>query len=152
MWHPFRKKVSANVPTVKQQVAFALKSITLAEAQPTWSVFPQSQRDWSTLTAIDEGYNASAIVYAAVEKRAKLIASVPWYAGTKAADGTIERLPDNHPLNLLIDSPNLDQSWYELMYCASQMLDLSGSAFMPEVKGGASWRSQYLYQCLILST
>ena len=136
MW-PFRQKVSANVPTVKQQVAFALKSITLAEAQPTWSVFPQSQRDWSTLTAIDEGYNASAIVYAAVEKRAKLIASVPWYAGQKMADGTVERLPVNHPLNLLIAKPNLDQSWYELMYCASQMLDLSGSAFMPEVKGGA---------------
>jgi len=48
MW-PFSKKISANIPTIKQQVAFALKSITLAEAQPTWSVFPQSQRDWSTL-------------------------------------------------------------------------------------------------------
>ena len=136
MW-PFSKKIIANTPSVAAQVSFALKSITLPESQPTWSLFPQSQRDWSTSVAIDEGYNASAIVYAAVEKRAKLIASVPWYAGTKNADGDIERLPANHPLNLLINRPNPDQSWYELMYCASQMLDLSGSAFMPEVKGGA---------------
>ena len=136
MW-PFSKKISANVPNVADQVKFALKSITMAEAQPSWNLHPQGQRDWSTTTAIDEGYNASAIVYAAVEKRAKLIAGVPWYAGQELADGTVERLPDTHPLNQLIESPNLDQSWYELMYSASQMLDLSGSAFMPEVKGGA---------------
>ena len=120
MWW-FKKKISANVPSVQTQVRHVLKSITLPEAQPKWSLFPQSQRDWSTSTAIDEGYNASAIVYAAVEKRAKLIASVPWYAGTKNADGDIERLPAEHPLNLLIANPNPDQSWYELMYCASQM-------------------------------
>ena len=136
MW-PFSTKISANTPSVAAQVSFALKSITLPESQPTWNLFPQSQREWSTATAIDEGYNASAIVYAAVEKRAKLIASVPWYAGIKNADGVVERLPDTHPLNMLISRPNPDQSWYELMYCASQMLDLSGSAFMPEVKGGA---------------
>jgi HK97 family phage portal protein len=136
MW-PFSKKISANVPSVAQQLKFAVKSITLPESQPTWSVFPQQQKDWSTTVAIDEGYNASAIVYAAVEKRAKLIASVPWYAATKDAEGVPQRLPMNHPLNLLIKSPNPDQSWYELMYGISQMLDLSGSAFLPEIKGGA---------------
>jgi HK97 family phage portal protein len=136
MW-PFSTKISANTPSVAAQVSFALKSITLPESQPTWNLFPQSQREWSTTTAIDEGYNASAIVYAAVEKRAKLIASVPWYAGIKNADGDVERLPNSHPLNVLINRPNPDQSWYELIYSASQMLDLSGSAFMPEIKGGA---------------
>jgi HK97 family phage portal protein len=136
MW-PFSTKISANTPSVAAQVSFALKSITLPESQPTWNLFPQSRREWSTTTAIDEGYNASAIVYAAVEKRAKLIASVPWYAGIKNADGDVERLPDSHPLNVLINRPNPDQSWYELIYSASQMLDLSGSAFMPEIKGGA---------------
>ena len=134
---PFSKKISANVPSVAAQVKFALKSITLPESQPTWNLFPQSQREWSTDVAINEGYNASAIVYAAVEKRAKLISGVPWYAAIKNADGDIEKLPDNHPLNQLLANPNPDQSWYEVMYSASQMLDLSGSAFMPEVKGGA---------------
>lgn len=136
MWW-FSKKIVSNVPTVAQQITFALKSITLPESQPTWSLFPSAQKEWSTKVATDEGYNASAIVYAAVEKRAKLIAGVPWYAATKNNEGDIERLPMNHPLNQLINRPNPDQSWYELMYCASQMLDLSGSAFMPEVKGGA---------------
>jgi HK97 family phage portal protein len=136
MW-PFKTKIAANVPSVNAQIGHLLKSITLPEAQPKWSLFPQGQKDWSTQTAIDEGYNASAIVYAAVEKRAKLIASAPWYAGIKDSNGDIERLPDSHPLNVLINKPNPDQSFYELMYCASQMLDLSGSAFIPEVKGGA---------------
>jgi HK97 family phage portal protein len=136
MW-PFSNKISSNVPTVSQQLDFRLKSITLPEAQPKWNLFPQKQKEWSTDVAINEGYNASAIVYAAVEKRAKLIASVPWRAVLKDANGDTTPLPYNHPLNQLIYSPNLDQSWYELMYSASQMLDLSGSAFMPEVKGGA---------------
>ena len=122
----FSRKISANVPTVTQQLKFKIKSITLPEAQPKWNLFPQQQKDWSTKVAIDEGYNASAIVYAAVEKRAKLIASVPWYAVQKDAKGDTERLPYDHPLNQLIYNPNLDQSWYELMYSASQMLDLSG--------------------------
>ena len=135
MWL-FSRKIKNNVPSVSEQIKFKLKSITLPESQPSWNLFPQQQREWSTATAIDEGYNASAIVYAAVEKRAKLIAGVPWYAAIKDANGDTERLPINHPLNQLIYSPNLDQSWYELMYSASQMLDLSGSAFMPEVKGG----------------
>ena len=135
MWL-FSRKIKNNVPSVSEQIKFKLKSITLPESQPSWNLFPQQQREWSTATAIDEGYNASAIVYAAVEKRAKLIAGVPWYAAIKDADGNTERLPINHPLNQLIYNPNLDQSWYELMYSASQMLDLSGSAFMPEVKGG----------------
>lgn len=135
MWL-FSRKIKNNVPSVSDQIKFKLKSITLPESQPSWNLFPQQQREWSTATAIDEGYNASAIVYAAVEKRAKLIAGVPWYAAIKDADGNTERLPINHPLNQLIYNPNLDQSWYELMYSASQMLDLSGSAFMPEVKGG----------------
>jgi len=136
MW-PFSQKITNNAPSANTEVKFALKSITLPEAQPSWNLFPQKQREWSTAVAIDEGYNASAIVYAAVEKRAKLIASVPWYAATKDVNGKIERLPATHALNQLIYSPNLDQSWYEVMYSASQMLDLSGSAFMPEVKGGA---------------
>jgi len=131
------KAVSSNVPSVENQIVYALKSITTAESQPSWNLYGKAQADWCTSTAINEGYNASSIVYAAVEKRAKLIASVPWYAAKKNSKGELERLPDEHPLNQLIKSPNLDQSWYELMYLASQMLDLSGSAFMPEVKGGA---------------
>jgi HK97 family phage portal protein len=134
MW-PFTKKISANVPTTKQQVEFLIKSLTLPEAQPRWSLYPQQQK-WNTATAIEEGYNASTIVYTAVEKRAKLLASVPWYAGTKDNEGNIERLPMSHPLNQLIENPNRDQSWYELMYGASQQLDLSGNGFISEIRGG----------------
>lgn len=148
MW-PLTKKKQPNTPTVKEQVRFAIKSLTLPEAQPRWSLYPQNQKDWSTLTAIHEGYNASAVVYTAVEKRAKLTASIPWYAGEKDSDGNVEKLPLNHPLNQLIENPNRSQSWYELIYGASQMLDLSGNAFISELRGGAN---NYPVELWLLST
>lgn len=110
-----------------------IKSLSLPEAAPRWWLFAQRSQ-WRTKVAIDEGYNASSIVYACVEKRAKLIASVPWKAMRKTADG-YENAPDS-PLQRLIDTPNPWQSWYELVYEASQNLDLSGNAFISEIKAG----------------
>ena len=113
-----------------------LKSLTLPQSNPNWSLYAAKQKDWSTQIAIREGYNASAIVYSAVEKRAKLIASVPWQVKIKR-NGELQDAPENHPLAVLLQRPNPDQSLYELMYEASQSLDLSGNAFISEIKAGA---------------
>jgi HK97 family phage portal protein len=125
MW-PFNKRL---------RLADEVKSITLPMASPKWSL-GRARNTWDTQKAIHEGYSASAVVYACVEKRAKLIASVPWQAQRKVGDNW-EHIPTS-PLQRLIDNPNPDQSWYELMYEASQQLDLSGNAFISEIKGGIS--------------
>ena len=141
---PFTKTIEAPTYPVQNQLAMAIKSLSVPQATAKWSLFPQGQKQWSTQTAIDEGYNGSSIVYACVEKRAKLVASIPWRAATKNDKGEIEFQP-NSPLQMLIDRPNPDESWYELIYKASQMLDLSGQAFISEIKAGARNQPQELW-------
>ena len=67
MW-PFTKKLQTPYTPVANQVAMALKSLSLPQASPNWRKFAKMQDKWDTKTAINEGYNASAIVYAAIEK------------------------------------------------------------------------------------
>jgi len=134
MW-PFSKKIQAPVYSVQDQLALAVKSITTSQASAKWKLYPQGNGMWSNQTAIDEGYNASAVVYACVEKRAKLLASIPWRAQLKQVDGSYEDQP-NSPLQQLIDRPNPDESFYEIMYKASQGLDLAGNSFISEIKAG----------------
>lgn len=131
---PFSRKLKTPALTVNQQLAVVAKSLTLPQATPNWWLFSKRDAEWSTETAIAEGYNASAIVYAAVEKRAKLIASAPWVAERKV-NGEWEPAPES-PLQRLIDNPNPEQSTYELIYQASQSLDLSGNAYISEIKRG----------------
>jgi HK97 family phage portal protein len=134
MW-PFTRKT---LPTPIYPVAaqLSLKSLPLPEATPRWWLFSQRDPLWLTDVAIKEGYNASAIVYACVEKRAKLIASVPWKAQRRSGDDW-EDVPGS-PLQRLLDRPNPEQSMYELMYEASQALDLSGNAYITEIRNGKS--------------
>jgi len=132
MW-PFSKKL---IPVPTTSVEMQLKSITGPQAAPSWRVGRATGRtDWNVENAIDEGYNASAVVYACVEKRAQLVASVPWKAVEVMADGTKENRPAS-PLQQLIDNPNPDQSFYEIMYNAQQSLDLDGQAFISELRAG----------------
>lgn len=133
MW-PFNSKQQI-IAHPAQTVELQLKSLSLPAAQPNWRLFAHHKEEWSTQTAIREGYNASAIAYACIEKRAKLVASVPWVVEVKRGDYWERQ--DNHPLALLIARPNPSESWYELMYGGMQQLDLSGDAFLTEIKAGS---------------
>mgnify|MGYP000415507140 FL=1 len=126
MW-PFSRKLQTPVYTPEQQLRLAIKSASLPELTPRWWLFARRDYEWDAETAIKEGYNASAIVYAAVEKRAKLLASVPWVAERKNREGEWEPA-ENSPLQRLLDRPNPEQSMYELVYQFSQSLDLAGDA------------------------
>jgi HK97 family phage portal protein len=136
MW-PFSKKIQQEVPSVPNQVAMAVKSVTLPEAQPDWKLFAKKDKLWDTDIAIIEGYNASAVVYTCIEKRATLTSSVPWYAARKMPDGATEKLDSSHPLNKLIETPNPDCSWLEVMHQWSQQLDLSGNGYASIIRAGA---------------
>lgn len=136
MWNPFKRKaIPYPYAGVANQVALILKSVSYPQTQPSWRLYGQQQSKWLPQVAINEGYQASAVVYAAVEKRAKLIASVPWVVRLLNKDEW-EDAPESHPLQRLIDNPNDDQSCYEFMYSASQSLDLAGNTFISEIKAG----------------
>jgi len=136
MW-PFKKKL-LSPPTLDMQ----LKSLTLPQAQPNWKLYAR-HNPWNAEKALLEGYNASAIVYACVEKRAKLLASVPFKAMRITPEG-LEHDP-NSPLQQLIDNPNPDQCFYEILYGASQNLDLTGNAFISEIRAGTRNAPQQLW-------
>lgn len=134
MW-PFDRKLKTPVLPVESQLAMSIKSVSLPELTPRWWLFARRDYDWNIETAIIEGYQASAVVYAAVEKRAKLLASVPWVAERRTREGEWEPA-ENSPLQRLIDRPNPEQSMYELVYMISQSLDLAGNAYLSEVRRG----------------
>jgi len=134
MW-PFSRKMQTPFVPVESQLAMSIKSVSLPELTPQWWLFARRDYDWDIETAVLEGYQASAVVYAAVEKRAKLLASVPWVAERRTRDGEWEPA-ENSPLQQLVDRPNPDQSMYELVYQISQSLDLAGNAYLSEVKRG----------------
>lgn len=142
MW-PFAKKISAAPEPIKEQLGFLVKNYTGPQLVPAWRLGIQGQKGWDYSVAVAEGYDASAIVYACVEKRAKLIASVPWIAKKKTRDG-LQDAPDSD-LQRIVNSPNPDQSWYELIYNASQSLDLAGHAFISELKAGSRNLPQELW-------
>ena len=131
MW-PFPNRIKKESVSLEAQI-LSLKSFSVPELTPRWKLNHSTKRaDWNTETAICEGYNASAVVYACIEKRAKLVSSVPWKAMFGAGDDKKHR-PDS-PLQQLIDNPNPDQSWLELMYRMSQQIDLSGDGIFTEVR------------------
>lgn len=134
---PFSRKMQSPAVPVEHQLAMSIKSVSLPEVTPRWWLFARHNDDWNAETAVKEGYNASAIVYSAVEKRAKLMAAVPWQAERRNAENEWEHVPDS-PLQRLIDRPNPEQSLYELIYQISQSLDLAGNAYVTEIRNGNS--------------
>ncbi|AIM40708.1 portal protein [Idiomarinaceae phage 1N2-2] len=127
-------KKSTIIERAPQPIELQLKSLSLPESTPSWRLFEQHRERWDVKNAIIEGYNASAIVFSCVRKRAELVASVPWVVKVKQGDEWIEQ--PNHPLQQLLDNPNAEQSWYEIMYEAVQSLDLAGDAYISEIRGG----------------
>ena len=130
------KKIQKEYSTVSKQVELLLKSYSLPEMSPNWKLYSSLREGWSVRNAIDDGYNVSSVVFACIEKRAKLMAAVPWVAKIKKADGTLE-IAANSPLQQLIDNPNPDTSWYEMIYQMEQSLCISGDAFISEIKAGS---------------
>lgn len=98
---------------------------------PFGSKAPQWSK-WDSKKAIEEGYQASPWVYAAVKRRVDAVASVPWVVERRTKDGW--EVDDSHELNRLLHQPNERMSWEELISLTVTQLDLSGNAFWHEVK------------------
>jgi hypothetical protein len=87
------------------------------------SVYKVAWTDWSAEKAINFGYSKSAVVYASIEKRVKLLAAIPFTVETLNAKGEWEISP-NHHIQILLNKPNPYKSFYEFLYLVSQQLDL----------------------------
>jgi phage portal protein BeeE len=112
-----------------------LKSVSLPELLLTLGRMAPVFDKWDAEVAVEQGLKASAIFYACVDRRAKSIASVPWKAMRKQRDGTMVHAPDS-PLQRLIDRPNPDFAWSEMMELVSHHIDLAGNAYWTIIKAG----------------
>jgi HK97 family phage portal protein len=111
------------------------KSVTLPEVLMTFSRTAPVFQKWDAEAAVELGLKASAIFYACVDRRAKSVAQVPWKAYRKARDGTLTEAPDS-PLQKLIDRPNPDFAWAEMMEIMSQHIDLAGNSYWSIIRAG----------------
>jgi HK97 family phage portal protein len=119
----------------KREPMTVIKSVTLPELLLTYSRTAPVFQKWDTETAIEQGMKASAIFYACVDRRAKSVAQVPWKAYRKQRDGSMTEAPDS-PLQKLINKPNPDFAWSEMMELMSQHIDLAGNSYWSIIKAG----------------
>jgi len=124
-----------------------VKSVTLPELLLTYSRTAPVFQKWDTETAIEQGLKASGIFYACVDRRAKSVASIPWKAYRKQRDGTLAEAPDS-PLQKLIDRPNPDFAWSEMMELMSQHIDLAGNSYWSIIKAGNAGQPVELWPLL----
>lgn len=96
---------------------------------PTWKEGQQANWTWTDLSAyINEGYNVNAIIYAAINYKARAAKQVPLrgYTGTEELP---EPLPADAPLSRLLERPNTWLSWPELQETLTVYLNLFGNAY-----------------------
>ena len=119
----------------KREPMTEVKSVTLPELLLTYSRTAPVFQKWDTETAVEQGLKASAIFYACVNRRAQSVAQIPWKAYRKQRDGTLVAAPDS-PLQRLIDKPNPDFAWSEMMEFMTQHIDLAGNSYWSIIRAG----------------
>lgn len=105
------------------------KSVSLPEIMIRAGRVPK-YNSWDISTAINFGYKVNAAFFACTDKRASEIASVPWVAKFKG-----EAQPDSD-LQKLINKPNPDISWQEMIEHLVNSLDVGGNEYWSIVSGG----------------
>lgn len=84
---------------------------------------------WSYNKAVNDGYLGTDIVYSAVDMIASAVASVPIRAYFRTAENKEELAPDNHPLNRLLERPNILQRGDLYKYSVVAFRLLGGNAY-----------------------
>jgi HK97 family phage portal protein len=90
--------------------------------------------DWSQADAVALGYKANAALNACINKRADELEAVPWVAKLNG-----EPMPDS-PLQRLIDAPNPDMAFSQIIAYIVQMLDLAGNVYLSKIIVGVTSR------------
>ena len=77
---------------------------------------------------VTEGYNTNAIIYSAVNFKARTIAKARLRAYIGDPENP-ERLPPDHPLSMLCARPNPYQSWVEFQQQREAFLNIAGNSY-----------------------
>jgi len=104
-----------------------------------YDLMPQGrvQAKWTDYTfsqAKRNAFSKSTWVYACIRTRANNFASVPWVAEKRTSEGWVGN-PESD-LQRLIDRPNEDFSWSDLMRLSIYARDLSGDFYLTKERAG----------------
>ena len=113
------------------------------------AIFNQRNAQWADFNAqgaITEGYKSVPWVYAAVKKRADSVASVPLKVQSLVNNEWVDA--PTHPLQRLLNNPNQDFDYGEMMRLFVTHLDLAGNAYMFKTRGGRTNQPQELWPLL----
>ena len=91
-------------------------------------------KDWTSAFAIKEGYKASSVIAACIDRRGDALASVPLRAYTRNPDGEHEPAPDS-PLQALLSNPNPFMDSTFMVRRVSDHLLLAGNAALIKNRG-----------------
>lgn len=115
----FEKAPAARVGVALPEILAGLRTA------PSWS-------DWSTDAAVSLGYKANAALNACMNRRAEELAAVKWVAKYNGAP------QPSSPLQALIDAPNPDLTWSQIVEYVVQMLDLAGNVYLSLITAGVT--------------
>jgi len=135
-WYNFWRKTSTD--------EVVQKSYTSNELILYASSTAARYQDWNPDIAVELGLKASAIFYACVQVRAESLAQVPWVAKRRDRDGNWQAAPDS-PLQKLIDKPNPDFTWSEMVELMSMHIDLAGNSYWKVIRAGNEGRPVELW-------
>ncbi len=122
------------------------KSVSLPEVLYTFGRgFPVWQK-WDAETAIEEGLKVSSIFYACCRIRAEAMSQVPWVVKRQQGNELVE--VENTPLHRLLQEPNEDFSWMEMMEQLSYHLDLAGNSYWSILRAGNEGLPRQLWPLL----
>lgn len=121
------KRIGRALNTIIYGSGFSQTRIWGVGAQEVYSPVEQQ-------TAISKGFNANTAVYSIVKKYAKKASSIERYIENKQTDTPM----DNHPLNKLLQRPNLRQSQAAFFKSVFACYKLFGEAFIWLNRGDGS--------------
>lgn len=133
IWPFSRNKANEAVRQAVEQKSYSLPELLISANRAV------KYNNWDIDTAIKLGYKANAAFFACARIRAESSAEVPWRAMRKLGDGTFEHMPDSD-LQRLIDNPNPDIDFSEMVEHMINSLDIAGNEYWTIVKGGLSGR------------
>jgi len=109
-----------------------MRQMEQKKAPYVWPAWYTNQPQWQLIdyqTYVNEGFNANAVIYAAIMYKVRAITQAPLRAYTGTPEKP-ELLPPTNPLQALCMRPNRWQSWSEFQGLAMAFLNVAGNCYV----------------------
>lgn len=126
-------KIPKGIPI--QAMIRHLKSIDPSDIVPSFLLGRAQPIEWDPTRAIQSGLKQSTWVYACAMRMALALSTPEWFTEVRQPDGTWVR-DDSHPLSRILECPNPEQTWSEMMQVIVLHLFLTGNAIISKIRVG----------------